>query len=120
MGRPDSRHRRRARAGASEGRRAGRGREGGRPEVSPRRAADEANLAEVRAELDRIGELVDRIPDRQAEQRAQREEVLADPGLRPAQAEADLEASWRSGQAGRHPEPSASAEAESADFEMEI
>ena len=93
---------------------------GGRPEVSPRRAADEANLAEVRAELDRIGELVDRIPDRQAEQRAQREEVLADPGLRPAQAEADLEASWRSGQAGRHPEPSASAEAESADFEMEI
>ena len=40
-------------------------------EVSPERAADEANLAEIRAELERFGELVDRIPDRAAERRAE-------------------------------------------------
>ena len=44
-------------------------------------AGDEASLAEVRAELDRVGELIDQIPDRQAEQRAQREqEAEAGPG----------------------------------------
>ena len=45
---------------------------------------------------------------------------MAEPGIRPAQAEASLEASWQPGEAGSHPEPSAGAEAESADFEMEM
>ena len=88
----------------------------GRPEVSPERAADEANLAEVRAELARFGELIDQIPDRQAEQRARREqEAAAEPGIRPAQAEASLEASWQPGAAREHSEASVE-----ADFEMEI
>ena len=40
-------------------------------EASPERPAGEADLAEVRAELERLGELVDRIPDQAAERRAE-------------------------------------------------
>jgi len=86
----------------------------GRPRVSPERAADEANLAEVRAELERVGELIDRIPDREAERQAQRAEIAAEPGIRPEpEAEPSLEPSWQPGDAGGH------ADAE-ADFELEI
>ena len=89
---------------------------GGRPEVSPERAADEANLAEVRAELERFGELIDRIPDREAERQAQRDEIAAEPGIRPEpEAEPALESSWQPGEASDR----TSAEAD-ADFEMEI
>ena len=88
----------------------------GRPEASPQRAADEANLAETRAELERIGELIDRIPDREAERQARREEIAAEPGMRPEpEAEPALESSWQPGEAGNR----TSAEAD-ADFEMEI
>ena len=89
----------------------------GRPDagVSPERAADEANLAETRAELERIGELIDRIPDREAERQAQREEIAAEPGIRPEpEAEPSLEASWQPGEVAG---PVSAAE---ADFEMEI
>jgi hypothetical protein len=87
-------------------------------EVSPERDADEANIAEIRAELERVGKLIDRIPDRQAEQRAQREqEAMAEPGIRPVEAEPELEPSWQPGEAGARHEPSASAE---ADMEMEL
>ena len=88
----------------------------GRPdaEVSPERAADEANLAGVRAELERFGELVDRIPDREAERQARREEIAAEPGIRPEpEPEPSLELSWQPGEGGGH------ADAE-ADFEMEL
>ena len=89
---------------------------GGERDVTPERAADEANLDEVRAELERFGELIDRIPDREAERQARRAEMLAEPGIRPEpEAEPSLEASWQPGEAdGR-----TSAEAD-ADFEMEI
>jgi hypothetical protein len=81
-------------------------------EVSPERAADEANIAEISAELERVGELIDRIPDRQAEQRAQREqEAAAEPGIRP-QAEPGLEPSWQPGEAGGHSDAEADMEAE--------
>jgi hypothetical protein len=45
----------------------------GRPDAkaSPERTAAQANIAETRAELDRVGELIDRIPDRQAEVKAE-------------------------------------------------
>ena len=75
-------------------------------EISPERAADEANLAEVRAELERIGELIDRIPDREAERQAQREEIAAEPGIRPEpEAEPSLEPSWQPGEAGGRTRP---------------
>ena len=83
-------------------------------EVSPERAAGEANLAEVRAELERFGELIDQIPDREAERQAQREEIAAEPGIRPEpEAEPSLEPSWQPGEVGGQ------AEAD-ADFEMEL
>jgi conjugative relaxase-like TrwC/TraI family protein len=89
----------------------------GRPEAgaSPERAADEANLAETRAELERIGELIDQIPDREAERQAQREEVAAEPGFRPEpEAEPSLEAAWQPGEVAG---PVSDA---GAGFEMEI
>ena len=83
-------------------------------EVSPERAAGEANLAEVRAELERFGELIGQIPDREAERQAQREEIAAEPGIRPEpEAETSLEPSWQPGEVGGQ------AEAD-ADFEMEL
>ena len=85
-------------------------------EVSPERAADEANLAEIRAELDRFGELIDQIPDREAERQARREEIDAEPGIRPEPgAEPALESSWQPGEASSR----TGVEAD-ADFEMEI
>ena len=85
--------------------------------VSPERAADEANLAEVRAELDRFGELIDRIPDREAERQAQRDEIAAEPGIRPEpEAEPSLESSWQPGEAGgplRAPRPTSTSRSSS-------
>jgi len=70
---------------------------------TPERAAFEADMAEIRAGIERLGELVDAMPDRGAEQRAELErEILAEPGIRPPQAEAEaaLGASWQAGEAG--------------------
>jgi hypothetical protein len=78
------------------------------------------DVAEIKAELDRIGDLIDQIPDRETERRAQIEQEIAnEPGVRPVQAEPSLELSWQPGEAGGHYEQSANAEAE-ADMEMEL
>ena len=93
----------------------GRDREAGRTagEVSPERAADEANIAGIRAELQRLGELVDRIPDREAGRQARREEIRAEPGIRPQpEAEPSLEASWQPGEVAGHSGAEADYEAE--------
>jgi hypothetical protein len=90
-------------------------------DADPVRAKFLEDMAEIRAGNERIGELVDHMPDRDAEQRAQiKQEILAEPGIRPAQAEATLEASWEPGEARSYPEPSASAEAEDAEAEIEM
>jgi conjugative relaxase-like TrwC/TraI family protein len=95
----------------------------GEPEAQPREAeadaqpdpaptAYEANVAEIHTELDRVGELIDQIPDRQAEQRAQREqEAAAEPGIRP-RAEPSLEPSWQPGEGGGRAEAEADMEPE--------
>jgi hypothetical protein len=89
-------------------------------DAGPVRAGFLADMAEIREGVERIGELVDQMPDRNAEQRAQMEqEILSEPGIRPAQAEASLEASWQPGEVAGHPEPGASADAE-ADMEIEL
>ena len=81
---------------------------GGERDITPERAADEANLAEVRAELERFGELIDRIPDREAERQAQRDEIAAEPGIRPEpEAEPSLEPSWQPGEVGGQTEADA-------------
>jgi hypothetical protein len=88
-------------------------------DADPVRAKFLDDMAEIRAGNERLGELVDRMPDRQAEQRAQMEQEIRDePGIRPPQAEAQAgpESSWQPGEAGRHHEASAEAE---ADMEME-
>ena len=90
----------------------------GRPGVSPERAADEADLAEARAELERIGELVDRIPDRAAERRAEMTQAgIDEPVVHEPQAEPELESAWQPGDAQGYQEPAAAADAEA---EMEI
>ena len=72
----------------------------GRPEVSPERAADEADLAEARAEIERLGELVGQIPDRAAERRAEMDQAgINEPVVHEPQAEPSLEASWQPGDA---------------------
>ena len=87
-------------------------------DAEPVRAKFLEDMAEIQAGTKRIGELVDQMPDRDAEQRAQMErEIRDEPGIRPAQAEASLEASWQPGEAGGHHEVSADAE---ADMEMEL
>jgi hypothetical protein len=83
------------------------------PEVNPERAAGEANIAEIRAELERFGELIDQIPDREAERQAQRDEIAAEPGIRPEpEAEPSLEPSWQPAEAGGHSDAEADVEAE--------
>ena len=78
----------------------------GGPGVTPQRDADEANLAEVRAELERVGELVDRIPDRAAERRAEMDQAgIDEPVIHEPQAEPELEASWQPGDAQGQYEP---------------
>ena len=90
----------------------------GRPGVSPERAADEADLAEARAELERVGELIDRIPDRAAERRAEMTQAgIDEPVGHEPQAEPELESSWQPGAARGYQEPAAAADAEA---EMEI
>ena len=75
---------------------AGYGAERPDPEVSPERAAAEADIAGIRAELARVGELIDQIPDREAGRQARREEIRAEAGIRPeAEAEPSLESSWQ-------------------------
>ena len=79
------------------------------------RAADEANLAEVRAELERFGELIDRIPDPAAERRAETDEAGHQrAGWSTSRGPSrQLEASWQPGEvgAGRRRPP---------EFEMEL
>ena len=92
----------------------------GRPdaEVSPERDAGEAALAEVRAEVERLGELVDRMPDPAAERRAEMDEAAVnEPVVHEPQAEPELESAWQPGDAQGYQEPTASAD---ADVEMEI
>lgn len=68
--------------------------------ISPERAAFDADLAELQAGTNRIGELVDQMPRRQDEVQAQREAEAAEPSRLPqAEAEASLEASWQPGSA---------------------
>ena len=82
-------------------------------EVSPERAAAEADIAGIRAELGRVGELIDQIPDREAGRRAQLEEIAAEPGIRPEpEAEPSLEASWQPGEVAGHSGAEADFEAE--------
>ena len=90
----------------------GRDREAG--EVSPERDGGEADLAEVRAELERLGELVDRIPDPAAERRAEMDEAAIN---EPVAHEPELESAWQPGDAQGYQEPAAAADAEP---EMEI
>jgi len=75
-------------------------------EASPERAAGEADLAEVRAELERVGELVDHIPDPAAERRAEMAQAgIDEPVVHEPQAEPSLEASWQPGNAQGQYEP---------------
>ena len=91
------------------------GRESG---ITPERDADEANLAEVRAELERVGELVGRIPDRAAERRAEMTQAgIDEPVIHEPQPEPSLEASWQPGDAQGHYDPAPEQDTEA---EMEI
>ena len=91
---------------------------GREPDITPERDADEANLAEVRAELERVGELVDRIPDRAAERRAEMDQAgINEPVIHEPQPEPSLEASWQPGDAQGQYEPTPEQDAEP---EMEI
>ena len=90
----------------------------GHLEVSPERAADEADLAAARAEVERLGELVDRIPDPAAERRAEMDEAgINEPVAHEPQAEPELESAWQPGDAHGYQEPAAGAD---VDAEMEI
>ena len=87
-------------------------------DVTPERAAADANLAGVRAELERVGELIDRIPDRAAERRAEMTQAgIDEPVVHEPQAEPELESAWQPGDAEGYQEPAAGADAEP---EMEI
>ena len=87
-------------------------------EASPERPAGEADLAEVRAELERLGQLVDRIPDQAAERRAEMAQAgIDEPVVHEPQAEPELESAWQPGDAQGWQEPAAAADAEP---EMEI
>ena len=91
---------------------------GREPDITPERDADEANLAEVRAKLERVGELVDRIPDRAAERRAEMDQAgINEPVIHEPQPEPSLEASWQPGDAQGQYEPTPEQDAEP---EMEI
>ena len=91
---------------------------GREPGITPERDADEANFAEVRAELERVGELVDRIPDRAAERRAEMDQAgIDEPVVHEPQPEPALEASWQPGDAQGHYEAAPDQDAEP---EMEI
>ena len=81
---------------------------GREPDITPERDADEANLAEVRAELERVGELVDRMPDRAAERHAEMDQAgIDEPVVHEPQPEPSLEASWQPGDAQAQYEPAA-------------
>jgi conjugative relaxase-like TrwC/TraI family protein len=83
--------------------------------VSTERSAFDAELAWLRADVDRFSEMVDRMPRRQDQAQAQREAEAAEPGPRyerQAQAEPSLEASWEPGEITRQHEAEADAEAE--------
>ena len=87
-------------------------------DAEPVRAQFLDGMAEIRSGTERVGELVDAMPDRQAEQRAQLEQEIRDePGIRPAEAEAEpsLESSWQPGNA-----PEATAPQAEADYEAEL
>ncbi|MGH3235767.1 MAG: AAA family ATPase, partial [Streptosporangiaceae bacterium] len=79
---------------------------------TPERAAFEADMAELRAADERTRQLIDAMPDREAERQAQRDEIAVEPGIRP-QPEASLEATaWEPGTDGGRSEASADVEAE--------
>ena len=87
-------------------------------DAEPVRAQFLDDMAEIRAGTERVGELVDAMPDRQAGQRAQLEQEIRDePGIRPAEAEAEpsLESSWQPGNA-----PEAGTPLAEADYEAEL
>ena len=86
-------------------------------DAEPVRAQFLDDMAEIRTGTERVGELVDAMPDRQAGQRAQLEQEIRDePRIRPqAEAEPSLESSWQPGNA-----PEASAPQAEADYEAEI
>ncbi len=90
----------------------------GHPDVSPERGADEADLAAARADVERLGELVDRIPDPAAERRAEMDEAgINEPVAHEPRAEPELESAWQPGDAHGYQEPAAGAD---VDAEMEI
>lgn len=99
-----------------------RGETGAETEQEALRQAEEA-LAEIDAGLQRIGEQIDQLAERKAqrdaERRAAQQEILNEPGIRPAQAEAEafVESSW---EPGTYSGPAVSAEAEDAEPEMEL
>jgi hypothetical protein len=83
------------------------------PKAGPEPGSFDAQVAELRAGVDRVGELVEQLPSREAEQQAEREAMAAEPGPSPqAEAEPSLEASWQPGEVTREPEADADAEAE--------
>ena len=86
-------------------------------DAEPVRAQFLDDMAGIRTGTERVGELVDAMPDRQAGQRAQlQQEIRDEPGIRPqAEAESSLESSWQPGNA-----PEASAPQAEADYEAEI
>jgi conjugative relaxase-like TrwC/TraI family protein len=91
------------------------------PEPGPERDRVAEDIAELRAGVDRIRELVDAMPAAEDERQAQRDEIAREPGIRheaQAGAEAHLEASWDPGETGTYSEPAASAAA--GDFEAEL
>ena len=93
----------------------GRDREAGRTagEVNPERDADITDLAAARADLERLGELVDRIPDPAAERRAEMDQAgIDEPVVHEPQAEPELESAWQPGDAQGYQEPAAAADAE--------
>jgi conjugative relaxase-like TrwC/TraI family protein len=81
---------------------------------SPERAAFEADLAELRAGVDRIGELVDQMPGRETDRRAEIDaEARNEPGIRPPEAEPELERAWQPGtDSARYAEPAPEMDAE--------
>jgi hypothetical protein len=81
--------------------------------VTPERAAFEADMAEIRAAADAIDTKVERIPDRDAERRAEVDEAgINEPVAHERQAGPELESAWQPGETDGRCEAAADAEAE--------
>jgi conjugative relaxase-like TrwC/TraI family protein len=90
--------------------------------ATPERLQFEADLDEVDARLESIGEAIDATPDMEGRRAAERDRYLAEPGIRPqAEAEAAIEPGWMPGtDSGRNEVEQEAAPVADAEAEIEM